>query len=407
MILRMAWRNLWRHKRRTLLTALAMAVVITMTTSMSALTNGIIQMWKEAAIDRQTGHIQIHHPDYPDSFSPYDSVPSGEALVETLRAFPHVAQATARVRSFGLFANDAGEGASGSLIGVDFQAEAALTRLDERITAGVWLPGEGQGTVLAGHDLAQTLGLSVGSELLVVTQDLNGSMGNGLFTVRGIYQSGNVISDKGAMFSIGDAQYLMAMDTGVHEVVVVTDDHDGIGAVQAAIEAEVPNLSVRAWWQVMPEMAEMMQLNDNIMGFFMFLILMVAAFGVINTLFMSVYERTRELGVAKALGMRPRQIVGLVLAESLLLALVSGAIGIVAAGLITWPLATRGLNLGMSEDQGFAVGGITLDPRVYGTFEPEGLIIPLLTLLVVAILGGLWPALRAARFDPIRAMRQE
>jgi putative ABC transport system permease protein len=139
----------------------------------------------------------------------------------------------------------------------------------------------------------------------------------------------------------------------------------------------------------------------------MFLILMVAAFGVINTLFMSVYERTRELGVAKALGMRPRQIVGLVLSESLLLALVSGVIGVVAAGLITWPLATRGINLGMSEEQGFAVGGITLDPRVYGIFELKSLVIPVVTLFVVAVLGGLWPALRAARFDPIRAMRQE
>jgi len=409
----MAWRNLGRHKRRSALTALAMGLVIAMSMFMGSMMAGMSNNMTEAIVDRSIGHVHINHADYPETVSAYDAVPDAAALLQTLRARDDVRAANGRINGFGLFSKDsegegASEGAVGAILGTDLDAEAELTRLDRAVTHGAYPAEQGSRSVIVGYRLAEELELAVGDRIIVVTSALDGSTGNDIYGVRGIYRTGTNRLDKSIVMDLALAQELTVQGDEVHEIVVVTTgDNDTIRDFVADAKNTWPDLAVRPWWEIRPEVVEMIAMSDGFNRVFIVVVLMVAAFGVINTLLMSVYERTREFGVMQAVGMRPAFIVQLVLAESMLLAMVSAVMGLAMGGVLDLYMIEVGLDLAVSEGEGFQVSGMTLDPVLHGAFRVQDAVIPTVTLFIVSAIGGLWPAMRAARLDPITAMRQE
>ncbi len=414
MILRMAWRNLGRHKSRSALTALAMAMVIALSMFMSSMMAGMSNNVSEAVVDRAVGHVHINHVDYPDSVSPYDALPNAGKLLDELRSRADVAAANGRINAFGLFSKDtgthrSGDASVGGILGTELDAEAALSGFDERLQSGTYLPARGALSVLVGSRLANELELEVGDSLLVVTQALDGSFGQGIYAVRGIYKTGTNQLDESIVLDLAEAQQLTSQGDQVHEVVILTTGgRDTIEAFVADVKAEWPSLSIRPWWEIRPDVVDMIAMSDGVNQMFTLVVLVVAAFGVINTLLMSVYERTRELGVMQAVGMRPRRVVELVLVEALLLALVSAALGFVMGGLGELYLINVGIDLAVNgQGDGIQISGVTLDPVVRGAFQLNHVVVPALTLFAVSALGALWPAWRAARLNPVAAMRQD
>ena len=406
MILSIAWRNLWRHRRRTLLTASSMAVSLALCIVLGGFTSGFMELLRAAVVDRSIGHVQIHHPDYPTSASPYDTVADADTVLANLKALPSVDRVAGRIQGFALFGGRGEEASTGMFMGVDPVGEAALTGMDERLVSGAWLDDGTPGAVI-GERLAKSLDLAVGGELLVVTNALDGSIGDRVYPVLGVYKTDNIGLDEGAVLTLAAAQELLVLEDAIHEIVVVTHDADTIDQELPAITAAAPDLAVRPWWEVSPETVEMLGLTGVTTGFFAVIILGIAAFIIINTLLMSVYERTRELGVLAAIGTRPRQIVSMILAESALLAGLSAALGL-ALGLsgTAW-LASSGLRLDVGDGASFTIAGVALDPVVHAQLTADNVLIPLFTLGFVAVIGGLWPAVRAARLDPVTAIRQE
>ena len=162
---------------------------------------------------------------------------------------------------------------------------------------------------------------------------------------------------------------------------------------------------MRTWYEISPETKQMEYLGWVSSAFFMFAIIGVSAFIIINTLFMSVYERTQELGLLASLGLRPMRVIGLVLAESSLLALISAGSGFLLGMLGHYYLATQGLLMEVKEGQGFVINGVALDPIVRGNLTPEAVWAPILAVIFVSVVGGLWPAWRASRLDPVIALK--
>lgn len=406
MLLHLAWRNLWRHKRRTILTATTMAVTVAFAIALGAWTDGFVAAMRTAVVDRQIGHVQVHHPDYPTSMSPWDSVPDAAANLDKLKAIPGVATVGPRVQGFGIFAGAGDDAMTGAIQGVVPSAEAALTCLDTRVHDGTFLLDGDTTAALIGDEVAGELHLKPGDELLVVTNALDGSFGDARYKVAGIYQTGNLMLDKGVVLVMAEAQRLFGLGDAIHEVVVLTDDADDIEAVVARAQVALPSLSIRPWWEVSPETFEMQNLTAVSMGIFSFLLICLSAFLVINTLLMSVYERIHEFGILLAVGTRPRQLVAMILGESTLLALLSAGMGLALGLALALLLVDKGIPLGVG-DEGYAMGGMVLDPVIYGALTPAGVLAPLLSLFFVGIVGGLWPAFRAARLDPVAALRQE
>jgi ABC-type lipoprotein release transport system permease subunit len=405
MIWSMAWRNLGRHRRRTALTAITLAFSVAACIGLSTWMGGFAENVRVAIVDRQVGHFQVHHPDYATTRNPYDTVEDAEALLASLGARADVKIAAPRVLGYALFAGDDDEATTGGFVGVDPAAEASMTALSDHLVSGAWIAASGDACV--GKKLAEDLGAGPGDDLLVVTNALDGSIGNRVFRISGVFDSGNIGLDSGAYVSLDDARDLLAMDDAVHEVVVVTNDARAIEASVATTQAAFPKLSVQPWWEVAPEALEAQGMQDAVLGIFSVVILGLASFIIINTLLMSVYERTRELGVLAAVGMRPRQIVGLVLAESFGMGTMAALSGLALGLLGTWYLAEVGVSLAVGDDQGFRMGGVVLDPLIRARFDLRSVLVPTLLLYAVSVLGGLWPALRAARLDPVTAMRQE
>lgn len=401
-----AWRNLWRHRRRSLITATAMAVGVGLCMASIAYTDGTYRMIFDVLVDQQLGHVQVHHPDYPGKRALYDTVADADATLARLDQIPGCAAVSGRLFGYALLGGPH-KSTGVQLIGVDPARERAVTKVWSRVRQGAYLAeGDDQG-VLLGADLARDLGLGPGDEVVVVTQSADGSMGNALYTVRGLVRSGNTLIDNGgAYLSLAALQDLLVLPDQVHEFILLSQDPDHLDAFAAAAQQAAPDALVQTWEQASPQTAQMLALQDVSVGIILAVVFSVAAFGVLNTMMMSVFERTRELGVLKAIGMRPGRLVGLIVMESFFLASLAAGIGLLIGGALDAWLVVYGLDFsGSLESMDFM--GVSIDPVMKGEVRPLGVVITVASVFVVSILASLWPALRAARLEPVEAIRSE
>lgn len=407
-LFRVAWRNLWRHSRRSLLTATAMGVGVAMCMAMLAMTDGMYVKMFDIMVTDAIGHVQIHHPDYPATQQLHDTIPGGEALLaEEIDGAPHVHAATGRLLAFGLLGSER-TSAGTRFVGVDPERETAVSDIGRHVRQGRWLDPGARGEAVIGAGLAETLEAALGDELVIITQAADGSMGNALVEVVGIARTGNTAMDRGgAWMPLPELQELLALEGQLHEVVVLASTNEEIPAARAALAAKEPlsALLVRSWQQANPQAAEMLGSQDVSKGIMLLVVFTVTALGVLNTMLMSVFERTRELGVLRALGLSRSRLMGLVVVESLLLAGVSCVGGLILGGALDAWLVVRGIDFSAG-GEGISFGGITFDPVIRGKVEPEGILLTLACVVLVSLIASIWPALRAAHLEPVEAMRQ-
>ncbi len=408
LLMRLAWRNIWRQKRRTFITTAAMAAGLAFCLATVCLVDGMyIQMFDDV-VTRTVGHAQIHHPDYPKKRAVWATIPDAEGLLAELEALPEVHGATARVYGHALLGTE--QLVVGSmLLGIDPAREAALTELDRWVEQGRYLDPDTRGELLLGYELAEKLKVEPGAELMAVTQAADGSTGNELYTVVGIVNTGDVMKDRsGAWMLTVDLQELLVLPDQVHEITLLSGGRDAVPAMldAAAPSAASRDLLQRSWAELNPQMAQMLELADATMYIMLFIVFGVAALGILNTMLMSVFERTKELGVIKALGLRPLQLVRLVFWESAWLAGVAVLIGLPLGLLMDAGLVLYGLDLSGSMD-GMSMMGARWDPVMVGAFRLEPVIVGVVGLFIVSLLASVWPAFRAARLKPVEAMRED
>jgi ABC-type lipoprotein release transport system permease subunit len=273
--------------------------------------------------------------------------------------------------------------------------------------------------VVIGVDLAKKLQVSVGGELISVGQGSDGSTANDLFTVVGIVKTGNLGTDKAGVFlHVADLQEFLVMGDQLHEILALTYDEEEIAtfvgeiqdtfkADQLMTDAEDETLGVYPWWETNKQMAEMLAMQDSAIGIMIFLILMVSGFGILNTMMMSVFERTRELGVIRALGIsRPRMVLVVVM-ESVVLAAFACLVGLAMGGVLSLYLTVVGLDFSVKDGEGFSFAGVVFDPIFKGVISANDFVTPVLAVFVISALASLWPATRAAFLRPVEALRQD
>ncbi|MCB9673518.1 MAG: ABC transporter permease [Alphaproteobacteria bacterium] len=408
MLLRLAWRNLWRHKRRSLITAFAMAIAVALCMATTAFTDGMGRKMFNVMVEQQLGHIQVHHPDYPTGRKLYDTVPEAAKTMDALEGLPEVAHASAQLMGFALIGG-AEETTGGQLVGVEPAREIAVTRADERIVDGRFLEDGKPGEIVLGAGLADEIDVGVGDTVVVVTQGSDGSIGNALYEVVGLFRTGNAALDKsGSMMALADLQDLLVLPDQVHKITVLGHDPDDLLALKNAAIAVVPDgTQVQTWEEASPQAVQMMAMMKFSTLIMLFLVFAVSSFGILNTMAMSVFERTRELGVLKAIGLRPGKLVQLVVAESVFLAALAGSIGFGIGGLLDVYLMVYGLDISGGNPEGMSFQGITLDPVMYGAIEPFSIFSILAALILVSTGASFVPAWRASRLDPVEAIRTE
>ena len=320
-MLALAWRNIWRQTRRSFITISAMAFGAAVCMPMMAFMDGVYATMFDVAVTQQTGHVRVEHPDYPKTNSMFDSVGDARATLTALEGIPGASAVTWRAYGAGLLGSDQ-KSTGAVLVGVDPVRERGLANTEAIVRSGTWLTAPGQ--ILLGHRLAADIQAELGSEIVIMTQAADGSIGAGTYTVAGLVRSGNIMRDtQGAWLSLADLQELLYLDDQVHELVLLAEGgRDNVDALTAAVKAEVgDDALVRSWVEANPQMAEMLEAGsgaddhpalDRLLS------------GRIWRPEHDADERVRahsELGVMMALGTRPSAVVRLILMEGFLLGL--------------------------------------------------------------------------------------
>ena len=414
-------RNLTRNRWRSSLTMAAVAVSVALMVWTLALYEGWLEQMVQGATAVETAQVQIHTASYIESPRVYRSFTADDDMLTSIRNVPDVVALSPRVKAHGLLGNEERSQVV-RLLGVDPALEEATTPVGDAVISGRWLsttPPEfpAPREVVLGQGVARQLQVELGDELVAFLEAADGSLGNDLFTVVGVIRTGNMQVDRMTVYlHLDDARFITALEDDVHEVAVKTSDlslaRETAAAIAAAAGLEIGTnaqveaagsdaLFARPWQQILPSIDQMILLFRRSYAIMYLLIYLVAAVGILNTQRMSALERRREFGVMMAIGMRPRRMFQTLQVETVVLASLGALIGAAGGGLLAWYHAVAGFDLSIFTDQAsFSYMGVAFSERLYFVLEPFMIVQPILVMMVVALLCGLWPAWKAARIDP-------
>jgi len=353
-----------------------------------------------------TGHVQVHAPQWREERAGDLVLDHLENTLAEIRSCRGVARASGRVYSPVLAALKE-TGFQAMVIGVDPAVESDARGL----LAGLASEARpGRGGVLVGYLLARKLGVSGGEQIAVVGQGADGSIANALFTVRTVVRTPlDLVNRLGIVMSIADAQDLLAMPDQAHEIVVHASETGTSNDLAARVSAldSTRGTEVVSWRDASPQLADYIALADKAGAFMLALVLIASAVGVANTMMMSTFERQHEFGMLLSLGCAPRTIVGMIIAEAIVLGLSGVAIGtVLGAGLVTI-LGHTGMDLGMGGSAGTSITMYALEfpTTIFPRFEVADAMNGTIAVCITAVLASLWPASYAARLEPGEAMR--
>lgn len=409
---KMAWRNIWRNPRRTLLTIAAIAFACVLLVFMLSFQFGSYDTMINASVKIHTGHLQVQARGYRDDQKIRQVIADPRPVQQSLDAMPAVLAHAPRARAFALVSS--ADRAYGVMVeGIVPDAEAQVSTLPRIIRHGEYLADhpveEGLPDALIGNLLARNLKVAVGDELTVLGQGRDGSIAATVVRVRGIYSSGMDDFDRSAIqIPLADFQAIFTMDMAVHEIVVVGRRLSDAPAIKAALQDKLAGLAAKAdlvvldWEDLMPGLRQAINMDLVSGSIFYLILIMVVAFSILNTFLMAIFERTYEFGIMMAMGTKPQRLTRLVLAESTGMTLVGVATGMVLGCLVTFYFMHHGINLGVDEiSRQFGIPD-TLYPRLTAISIMAG---PLAVLLIT-LLAALYPALKIRKLKPVEAMRQ-
>ena len=394
MILKIAFRNIFRQKRRTILTGLAMVVGFLLLSVTIGLSDGaygnIIAMFTRNRI----GHIQVHRAGYLDKPSLYETIDNYTAVGATLQGNADVETWSPRLYAAGLGSVDE-KSTAVQIIGVDVVRETRATRFDQKIIEGSVLPETASHQAVLGKGLAKILSAKIENEIVIFSQGADGSLANDVYKIVGIAESGDDAPDRTAC-------YLHIDDGRAHEIVVIVSNINKVDKITNALKTSLndPTLEVAPWQVVAKSFYRAMKTDQQGDAIGRWVIMLIVAIGVLNTVLMSVLERTREYGVLKAVGTRPMQIFWLVICEVVIITLGSICVGALLGVLANYLLSIYGITY----PEEITFGGMKIK-TLYAAVNVRCLMIPTFIVLLSAGVVSLFPAIKAARILPAQAMR--
>lgn len=401
---RIAWRNVWRNGRRTTVVVTAIAVGLAGTVVSMAINFGMVLQMIETAISTDLGHIQIHARGYEEDPGLARRLgDGGQAGIAALTALAEGAGVEAwapRVRSDGLITSPRAS-AGVRVLAIDPAREANITVLADSVVEGAYLDGERR-RILIGEALADRLQVGLGAKIVLSATDVSGDLTGEAFRVAGLFRTSSLELDRGTVYvRLPEAQSLFALGDAISELVVRADNDDVEDLQKQLAERLGDDVEVRNWEQLAPLLVYFVHIFDQMAWIVYAAVFIAMAFGIANVLLMSVFERTREIGVVSSIGMSAPRVVAMVAWESLMLTLV-GLLAGFALSVVGIFLLRDGIDLSRWATGLNALGvGSTIVPVLRG----GDLVAPTLVAAVTGIVAGLWPAVRASRGRPADALR--
>ena len=396
----LAWRNLWRHPRRTIIMLATITLGVWMMLLTAAIMRGMVEQQITDTIANLTGHVQIHNPKYRDDPAIENSMSVKKSAIDSLLEDPEVKQLSMRIRLPAVVASER-ETAGVTLVGIDPQREEGLSFIANAVYDGRYLKDSGDKGIIIGKHLAERLETGLGKRIVLMSQDSDNQVADRGFRIVGLYRADLQATEMAYAFTgLDTARAMLKMGEQVSEVALVSNNREDLGGLAQRLKQKFPHMEVKTWQELLPLLVSALTLYDNILIIWYLIIFIAMSFGLVNTLLMAVFERTREIGLFQALGMQPRFIIVQILIESLILL----SLGLLLGNLLSW-----GTILSLS-------GGIDLSAFARGMewVQIGSLLIPLLhvkdivisnaLVIVLGLIASLYPAVRAARAVPVEAI---
>jgi putative ABC transport system permease protein len=402
MLFTIAWRNVWRNKKRSgvLLAAIALGLWAGIVTY--GLMYGMADQMVQAAIENRTAHIQIHNPGFRDHVKITNVIPDGKAVLDSVRGVDHVAAAGGRIVLQAMVSSPTTTQGI-EAYGIDPAVESKVSAIKREIVVGTYFESDKRNPVVIGQELAKKLDVGLGHKIVITGQDATGEISGGAFRIVGLFKTTSSQFDKLAVFARqDDLGRIFSLGNKIHEIAIIVDQREMIDSTATLLHHRLPKLDVATWEKLSPDLAIMTGANIQSLYIFLIVILIALAFGITNTMLMGVMERVRELGVIISLGMDHLRVFAMIALETIFLALMGAVLGMLFAAGTVKILAHTGINLSIVAE-GLASYGAShiLYPSV------PLFIYPLIASFVIAtaLVAAIYPGVKAARLNPTRAVR--
>ena len=389
---------------RSVVIMLSVAIGLFAGIGMLALYKGMLRSRVRTVIDAETAHLQIHNPQFKKDFHPAYILPHSNVLLESLQAVRGVKLVAPRSIVQGMLVTTTGS--SGVTInGVVPELEYKLSKLKEKIIEGEGFHAGKKNEVIIGKKLADKMKLHVNSKLVLTFTDTADNIVSAAFRVSSIYQSNNAPLDEINVYvTLKTLNELLLTGNSFHEIAILLNNDDDLQMIQNELKTKYPFLLVETWKEISPETELMVKTVDDYSYIILIIILFALAFGIINTMLMSVLERTKEIGMMEALGTSRKRIFLLVLLETIFLTVAGTPLGLLVAYFLINHYHTAGIDLsGMGKEMMASFGYST---TIYPSFPWEKLVGVVLLVVSTAIVSCILPAIKALRLQPVEALRR-
>jgi ABC-type lipoprotein release transport system permease subunit len=402
--IKLAWRNIWRNKRRTLITAASIFFAIFFALIMRALQLGSYSNMIDNAVKLYSGHIQIHADGYWDNKSINNTLVQDEELMKMLRNNERIRQIVPRLESFAL--GSSGPQTKGVLVmGVNPGKQDSMSKLSEKLVEGAYFqPGEN--AAIIGETLSEYLQLGVKDTLVLLGQGYHGATAAGKYTIKGIVKIPKPdLDNKIVYLPLKTSQRMYMAYNRLTTLAINLNDHRDLSETVKGLKQTLPDdkYEVKSWREIMPELVQQIQ-SDNASGWILLAILyLIIAFGVFGTVMMMITERKREFGVMIAVGMHKFKLALIVTVEMIfigLLGLIAGIIGSMPVILYYHYNPIR-----LSGEVAESIETFGIEPIMPMAWQADFYINQTLIVAVIVIVSVLYPIYSITRIRAVKAMR--
>jgi len=404
MYLQLAWRNIWRNTRRTTVLLAAVIIGVWSMIFVGALMRGIAVGMVKNGIATLTGHIQIHHKGYRDDPSIENSMFNYQVVEKALKKnLPPGSQWTSRVR-VNAIANNARHSSGVIMVGIEPGAEAKISFIGSAISRGRYLDHDDSNGILVGEALLEKFETKIGRKLVLMSQDKTQEIASRAFRIVGVFRAEMEATEKQFVFITRPAaQKMLKLGNGISEIAILLSDGSENLDVYKKLKATLPpdQFEILSWQELLPFQTAYLRILDGFMWFWFLVVFIAMGFGIVNTTLMAVFERMREFGLMKALGMKPGWILREVLVESFLLLICGLLVGNLLGFLSIYALSANGIDLSALAAGAEYAG---MSRIIYPAVAARDVMVANLTVLLLGLVVSLYPAIKASRFTPVQAL---
>jgi putative ABC transport system permease protein len=402
LMLQLAWRNIWRNKLRSIVVLISIAVGLFAGLAVLSLYKGMMTNRIRTVIDSETGHLQIHAPNFTREKDVSMIIPNANTIQSKVEELREVRSVTPRMIVLGMFATTTGS-AGVQINGIDPDKEQKVSGLKKKIIAGQYFTKK-KNEIIVGKKLADKLKIHVGSKVVLTFTDSANNLVSGAFKIAAIYQSVNAPLDERNVYVKMDALCdLIGLKNSIHELAILLKEDKATDAVHMRLQQILQALDVADWRELSPETNLLVKTVDDYSYVIIIIIMLALAFGITNTMLMAVLERRREIGMMMALGTSKKRISGLIILETVILTIAGTPVGLLLGWLGIQYFNKVGLDFSGSGKDLMASFGF--GTRLYPEFPNEKLLNIFLIVSLTALLSSIIPLFKTLSMKPTEAIR--